>query len=85
MSYRAPNTGDPELDKKLRTEDYVMLLPKLLAAPTPHGFACSLDKLVLIDQEAIIPYVREHWPELDRERRLWAKLRLRAFRDLPTD
>lgn len=85
MSYRAPNTGDPELDKKLRREDYEMLLHNLLEAPTDHGFACWLDKLVLIDQEAIVPYVREHWGELDHERRLWAKLRLNDFRDLPTD
>jgi len=78
MSYRAPDTGDPELDR-----DYVMLLPRLLSAPTPHGFACWLDKLALIDREAVTGYVRDHWAELDPERRLWAKLRLRGVQDLP--
>ena len=85
MSYPAPNTGDPELDRQWRRADYEMLLPRLLSAPTSHGFACWLDKLVLIDKEAITTYVRDHWGELDRERRMWAKLRLNAFRDLPID
>ena len=85
MSYHAPNTGDPELDKKLRMEDYEMLLPRLLAASTGHGFACWLDKLALIERSSILAYVREHWDELDRERRIWAVLRLHELRDLPID
>ena len=83
MSYHAPNTGDPELDKKLRMEDYEMLLPRLLAASTGHGFAVWLDKLALIERSSILAYVREHWDELDQERRAWARARLHELRDLP--
>lgn len=85
MSYRAPNTGDPELDKKLRMEDYEMLLPRLLEAPTGHGFACWLDKLTLIERPSIVAYVREHWDVLDQERRVWIRVRLHDLRDLPID
>lgn len=85
MSYTRPHTGDPELDLKLAHDDYVMLLPRLLAAPTGHGFACWLDKLTLIERPSIAAYVREHWAELDQERRLWAKLRLHELQDLPVD
>lgn len=83
MSYKAPDTGDPELDKALRKEDYDMLLHWLLEVETTHAFACWLDKLVLIDKEAITAYVRDHWGELDGERRTLARLRLDGFQDLP--
>ena len=47
MSYRRPDTGDPELDRKLAAEDFEMLFPRLLTATTDQGFAVWLDKLVL--------------------------------------
>ena len=61
MSYTRPNTGDPELDRQLAHEDFVMLLPRLQAADTDLGFAVWLDKLALIERDAIIAYLREHW------------------------
>jgi len=85
MSYKVPDTGDPELDKALRKEDYDMLLHWLLEVETAHAFACWLDKLALIDKEAVTAYVRDHWGELDAERRAWARLRLDAVRDLSVD
>ena len=45
MSYRRPDTGDPELDRKLAAEDFEMLFPRLLTATTDQGFAVWLDKL----------------------------------------
>ena len=53
MSYRRPDTGNPELDRKLAAEDFEMLFPRLLEASTDQGFAVWLDKLVLIDKDRI--------------------------------
>lgn len=85
MSYRYPNTGDPELDRKLAAEDYDMLFPRLQAADTEQGFAVWLDKLALIDRNRIVAHLREQWDSLDHMRRLCAKLRLKELRDLPLD
>lgn len=81
MSYSRPDTGDPELDKRLIAEDFEMLLPKLQGT-TDDGFPFWLDKLALIDQDRITAYLREHWDTLTPEKRLWAIVRLRALQDL---
>lgn len=85
MSYRRPNTGDPELDKKLIAEDYDMLFPKLQNADTDFHFAIWLDKLALIDRDRIIAYLRENWDGLPRDYRIQARLRLGPLHDLPLD
>ena len=83
MSYRRPDTGNPELDRKLAAEDFEMLFPRLLEASTDQGFAVWLDKLALIDQDKITGWLRENWDALSHDRRVQACLRLRALRGLP--
>ena len=85
MSYHAPNTGDPELDRQLAHEDFVMLLPRLQAADTDLGFAVWLDKLALIERDAIIAYLREHWDTLNRTQRMIARVHLHELRSEPVD
>lgn len=93
MSYRRPDTGDPELDRKLIAEDYDMLFPRLLEAlaqdicdaKDDQRFNVWLDKLALIDRGRVAAWLRERWPELDRVRRGCAWVRLRELRDLPIE
>ncbi len=83
MSYTRPNTGDPELDQRLADEDFDMLFPRLLEAatrdsddPDDQRFAVWLDKLALINRDRTAAWLREHWQELNRIRRIHARLRL---------
>lgn len=85
MSYRAPDTGDPELDRKLRLEDFAMLLPRLRAAADDQGFAVWLDKLALVDRESTVAYLRENWAALPRIWKRLARVRLRELGDWPLD
>lgn len=83
MSYPRPNTGDPELDRQIVERDFRMILPKLQAAETEQGFDIWLDKLALIDRQAIVAYLRERWDTLSRSQRLSARIRLRELRSDP--
>lgn len=92
VSYKRPNTGDPELDKKLIAEDYDMLFPRLLDAlrsPADAGdqrFEVWLDKLALIDEDRVSAYMLGIWDTLDRGRRAYVRLRLGGiFRELPRE
>lgn len=85
MSYRRPNTGNPELDRKMIDEDFQNVLPNLLAADTEQGFAIWLDKLALIDRQAIIAYLREHWNTLPRTQKMSARIRLHELRSEPME
>lgn len=89
MSYRRPDTGDPELDRKWIDEDYAMLFPKLEAAVASgeeQRFAVWLDKLTLIDRDRTVLYVRGQWDALNHIQRVCARLRLgRDVADLPLD
>ena len=89
MSYHAPNTGDPELDKQLRAEDYDMLFPRLLEAResgVEQRFNVWLDKLTLIDKERVTAWLRAEWDSLDHFQRVAARIRLgRCLADLPLD
>ena len=90
MSYRRPDTGDPELDRKLIAEDYDMLFHNLAEAVSePPGaddmrFWVWLDKLALNDRERVSAYVLGIWDTLDSGRRAYVRLRLGGiFRELP--
>ena len=75
MSYRYPDTGDPELDKKLAAEDYDMLFHNLAEAVSePPGdddmrFWVWLDKLALIDEDRVLAYMVSIWDSLSVGRR----------------
>ena len=90
MSYRYPDTGDPELDKKLAAEDYDMLFHNLAeAASEPPGdddmrFWVWLDKLALIDEDRVLAYMVSIWDSLSVGRRAYMRLRFGGiFRELP--
>lgn len=90
MSYRYPNTGDPELDKKLAAEDYDMLFPRLLDAirapadADDQRFNVWLDKLALIDEDRVLAYMVSIWDSLSVGRRAYMRLRFGGiFRELP--
>ena len=93
MSYRRPNTGDPELDKKLIAEDWENILPQLTDAIAQDiggdrpdmRFVVWTEKLLLIDRDRTVAWLRGHWSELNHVRRGFVKAILFSLmEDMPS-